>query len=726
MGKYKAFKEGVRKFFGGEMFGDSFLWNPVSGVQGRNKRLLLREYRQYVYSLVSTIAEDVAQYEPIFYYEGKDDQDRVIPNHPFLELLHSPNPNMTQYDLFEATQSFLELTGNCFWYFEVKQTSREPVAIHIIEPHRVEICINQATGQVDGYKVNNYHGTPIPLETDEMLHFKMFNPSNPYWGLGTVEAGLMYIDTENQASSFQRNFLANNGMPVGAVNIKGQISSESFDKVKKQYKQQFQGPNNAGKILFTRAEELSFTKFGSSLADLDMSALKGMSQEEVRTMFRVPKAMLGASDEAGLGRANVEAIEYSYAKRTIDPKLTRIDDTIRLYVRRTYKDSKLMVDHESQIPADREALRAQAQQLTYSVLTQNESRALFDVPAIAGGDQLYVPFNMSPVGQELSATTVEAKSYGKLKVVTQKALPAVEKTGEQSFFSGLDKITGKTESEYERKIVKQIDKQEVTVLSKLDSNLSKDLTKDASEVTYINIEVSASVMVDAVYPSLIAGIEDSGVLSLEFVGLPDEEFVLEQATRDAVFDAEKRLLKSFNEQTAQKIQKVVAIGLEKEQTVEEIKDNVRIVFKEASESRARAIARSEANRAVVAGSEQAYKQAGIKQKQWVAQGESCPICLSLDGTVISVGEAFVDKGSELPGSDGRINDYEAVTGGDAHTNCDCKLVPVKTTKSYKELVHVDRIVEVPDPQIVKELEETREYVEQLELIAGIHGHTEET
>ncbi len=548
MGKYKAFKEGVRKFFGGEMFGDSFLWNPVSGVQGRNKRLLLREYRQYVYSLVSTIAEDVAQYEPIFYYEGKDDQDRVIPNHPFLELLHSPNPNMTQYDLFEATQSFLELTGNCFWYFEVKQTSREPVAIHIIEPHRVEICINQATGQVDGYKVNNYHGTPIPLEKDEMLHFKMFNPSNPYWGLGTVEAGLMYIDTENQASSFQRNFLANNGMPVGAVNIKGQISSESFDKVKKQYKQQFQGPNNAGKILFTRAEELSFTKFGSSLADLDMSALKGMSQEEVRTMFRVPKAMLGASDEAGLGRANVEAIEYSYAKRTIDPKLTRIDDTIRLYVRRAYKDSKLMVDHESQIPADREALRAQAQQLTYSVLTQNESRALFDVPAIAGGDQLYVPFNMSPVGQELSATTVEAKSYGKLKVVTQKALPAVEKMSRTSYIQQLNAVNRQTERQYDDRISKIYGQQKKNVLSRL-YNKAKAL--DPSEVESIAPKSADNVseLIRIVMPVLVDAMEEGGTIAAHFMD-PDYEYLLDKTLRDRIVEAQDRAFKGFNSTTS--------------------------------------------------------------------------------------------------------------------------------------------------------------------------------
>ena len=724
MGKYKAFKEGVRKFFGGEMFGDSFLWNPVSGVQGRNKRLLLREYRQYVYSLVSTIAEDVAQYEPIFYYEGKDDQDRVIPNHPFLELLHSPNPNMTQYDLFEATQSFLELTGNCFWYFEVKQTSREPVAIHIIEPHRVEICINQTTGQVDGYKVNNYHGTPIPLEKDEMLHFKMFNPSNPYWGLGTVEAGLMYIDTENQASSFQRNFLANNGMPVGAVNIKGQISSESFDKVKKQYKQQFQGPNNAGKILFTRAEELSFTKFGSSLADLDMSALKGMSQEEVRTMFRVPKAMLGASDEAGLGRANVEAIEYSYAKRTIDPKLTRIDDTIRLYVRRAYKDSKLMVDHESQIPADREALRAQAQQLTYSVLTQNESRALFDVPAIAGGDQLYVPFNMSPVGQELSATTVEAKSYGKLKVVTQKALPAVEKMSRTSYIQQLNAVNRLTERQYDDRVSKIYGQQKKNVLSRL-YNKAKAL--DPSEVESIAPKSADNVseLIRIVMPVLVDAMEEGGTIAAHFMD-PDYEYLLDKTLRDRIVEAQDRAFKGFNSTTSDDIRRTLLAGIENGETTGELAARIENVYSQVTGYRAQRIAASESNRAIVGSTRDAYSQVGVTQLEWVTDGDPCPECEAMEGTITEVSNGFIDVGDVIPGGD-RVNEYAVIEGGDLHPNCMCKLIPVDNgDRAYKELVKVDRIVEVPDPQIVKELEETREYVEQLELIAGIHGHTEET
>ncbi len=722
----KEFKQGIKRFFSGEMFQDSFLWSNGGSFTGRSKKLLLREYRNLVYSCVSTIAEDVAQYEPIFYYEtGK--QDRILENHPFLQLLHSPNPHTTQYELFEATQSFIEITGNAFWYLEVKESSHQPVAIHIIEPHRVEICVNSTTGKVDGYKVANYAGVPVPIETYEMLHFKMFNPMNPYWGLGTVEAGLLYIDTEHEASKFQRNFLANNAMPVGAINIKGQISSDSFDKVKKQYKQQFQGADNAGKILFTRAEEIAFTKFGSSLADLDMSSLMKQSQDEVRGMFRMPKAMLGASDEAGLGRANVEAIEYSYSKRTIDPKLIRIDDSIRLYCREAYRDPKLLVAHKSQIPADREALRAQAKELTYSVLTQDESRALFDLPPIAGGNLLYVPFNMTPVGTE-TQSPVETKSYGKLKVVSApKALPPVQKQSQTSYIQQINRIHKKAEANYAQNFADQMREQHKKTVSRL-QNLSKALT--ASEASQVGPDDNDDVnsIVRSIMPGLVVAMQQGGQTAVSYVSTENVEYLLTQTLRDRIVAAETRLIKDFNAQTAQQITKQLLVGLEAGEDISQLTARIDGIYDGITGYRATRLATSESNRAVVGSTKDAYGQVGVSYVEWVTDGNPCPECEALEGTIQSVNSAFMSVGDSLDYGDGQTLsvDYADVEGGDLHPNCNCKLVPVMDSeKAYKSPLVVERKVEVADPMVVKELEETKEYVEQLELIAGINGQPEE-
>lgn len=703
-------RSAVAKFFGDTFGGDSFLWNSVGGSGGRNKKQLLGEYRNLVYSCVSTIAEDVGQYEPIFSYETKDG-DRII-EHPFKVLLENPNPSMTQYDLFENTQSFIELTGEAFWYLEVKEQSRLPVAIHTVDPHRVSIEIDQRTGQILYYNVLNFGGTQVRCELDEMIHFKMFNPLNPYRGLGTVEAGLLYIDTENEASSFQKNFLANHATPSGVLSIGGNISKDGFDKVKKQFKQQHQGPRNAGKILFTKADQVAFTKIGASLAELDMSALKKTSQDEVRSMFRMPKAMLGGSDESGLGRANVEAIEYSYSKRTIDPKLTRIDDTLRLYCRRAYKDPKLQIGHVSQIPADREALRAQAKELTYTVMTQNESRGLYELPPIQGGDTLYAPFNISPIGQEIVAL---AKSYGKLKIKAPLQLAApIEKSKQtqQGFLKELNAIHTIAEKAYDSGLSRELEKQKKVVLARF-HNRAKALEEDDIDGIGPDGGDDIAAFMAAITPVLINAMESGGSSAVTFVS-PDGEYILDKALRDRILKAEEKLLNGYNVETAKSITRQLGVGLAKGETTAELAARIETVYSEATGYRAQRIATTEANRAIVGATSDAYEQVGVSQVEWITDGNPCPECEALEGTIIDIGGSFAQ------------NDYGDVEGGDLHPNCNCKLVPVVDgSKSLKQIVYVPQFDDTENQRLLAALAEQEEYTSRLEEIVGLDGPIEE-
>lgn len=720
----RLFPNSLRKFFQGDNpGGQSFMWNPLNPFQGRNKQQLLGQYKNLVYSCVSTIAEDVARYDPCFYYEMPDDQDQKIENHPFDLVLQNPNPSMSEYELYEATQSLIELTGECFWYITLGQYSREPKAIDIMRPDRVKLAINETSGAVEGYIFVRPDGTEIPLELDEVIHFKMYNPLNKYRGLGTVEAGLLYIETETETSEFQRNFMKNQASPSGVLSFKGNIAKPAFDKVKKVWKDQQSGTVNAGKTLFIRETDVDFTKIGLSIADLDMSALKKITQDEVRGMFRIPKIMLGEVEGTGLGRDVAETAEYIYQKRTIEPKLIRLDDSIAKYCRMVYKDPKLQIEHESTIPQDRSKLIAEIKELTGLVYTQDESRRMLDMPEL-GSTDLYVPFNWTPV----LSTPEPVTAKGTMRVVRhiQKALPQIEKSSpEDNYIEQTDNIGMTAEEAYIAKLVPQIAKQEKGVMAHVQSKTIDSITNWVSEgKSFINVEVDTQRFLDAVLPSLVNGIDESGQLTFAYLDAPSEEFVLEQATRDALINSERVILKDFNIQTSERINKVLSMGLEKGENIQQLADRVQEVMDVCSDSRAKGIARSESNRAVVAGQEEAMRQQGIRQKRWVTEADPCPICKGLSGTIIDIGEAFISKGSTIPGTD-IVNDYDDITGGDAHTNCRCKLVPIKGKTAGAKIVTVDRYIE-PDETVVKELEELKEYAHQLELIAGIDGTIDET
>lgn len=383
------------------------VWRPIEStdtfVTWFNKTLgiktpdqLIKEYKGIVYACVTAICEDVAKYEPYFFKYDKNGNESIVLNHPFFQLLHKPSPNLTQYNLFEATQSYLELTGEAFWYLSLGERTRKPYEIDYMNPAKVKIATGD-NGEVIGYTFRKSDGTEIPLDVDEVIHFKTFNPDNPYRGLGTVQAGLLQIRTENAASEFQYNFLENQASPSGVIQVTGKISKEAFAKLKRKWKEGHQGISNAGKTLFIRNGEVKFEKIGLSLSELDMSTLKSMTEEDVLKIFKVPKVILGESDTSGLGRATIEGAEYIFAKRTIDPRLTRIDDTLKLYVKKAYGDDTIEIGHESQVPEDMAAELEEDEAGVDKWLTRNEIRKKRGLEPLDGGDTLYSTFQQIPI-----------------------------------------------------------------------------------------------------------------------------------------------------------------------------------------------------------------------------------------------------------------------------------------------------------------------------------------
>jgi hypothetical protein len=68
-----------------------------------------------------------------------------------------------------------------------------------------------------------------------------------------------------------------------------------------------------------------------------MGGLRKMSLEDVFMMFKVPPALLGKVTEGtGLGRGNIETLEYIFAKWNIDKKMKRFDAIIMFALQRYY------------------------------------------------------------------------------------------------------------------------------------------------------------------------------------------------------------------------------------------------------------------------------------------------------------------------------------------------------------------------------------------------------
>lgn len=410
-----------------------FMQGQRYGVDYRTRNKL-KAYKNVVYGCVSLIGESCGDYTP--YLEKKSGKVWERVDHEFIDLLAQPAGrdaatkavSFSSFDLWEAVSIYQVLQGDAFWYLPQGKTTGKPREIILLRADKVGTDVDPDTGDVNGYFIRTGTGDPIPLEVNEVLRFPLFNPENPYKGKSVVEAGNDYILTDEATSEFTNSFFRNGAAVAGVLNIKGEVTKGAFKKFVRAFREKYQGVSNAGKTAILRDSEASFTKIGLGLDELSMESLRKMSLADVAMMFKVPLELLGKiTDGAGLGRANMEALEYNFAKWNIDKKMKRFDSIIAFALLRYYglDSSQYRVRHENIIPEDKEFELNERDKGVDRWITRNEIRAQEEAPNAPGGDKLFVPAMQLPLDEASSdPAPAAAASY---KPITIKITRNVQK-----------------------------------------------------------------------------------------------------------------------------------------------------------------------------------------------------------------------------------------------------------------------------------------------------------
>lgn len=676
----------VRKFLGTEAAQKGWQSIGVGGAFGGtrtlDRRSQLGEYHDIVRDCVLIRAQSFARYTPLIYATDPDLGQAEPIEHDFTRLLQNPNPNGGKFKLLKEFFGFKLLAGEAFWFVAYgMNNSTVPMQLWPIRPDLVDVVVDEATGEIKGYLVNTLSGKRIALEPHEMLHDLEWNPFSKYRGYSAVAANILSIDTENETARFQMNFLKNNAASAGIVTLKNEYDKTAFEILKKQWNGEYAGAENAGKTIFLQDQEADFTKIGLSLGDLDMSALRGMSQQRLYNAFRTPKALHGETDSAGLGRGNIEAILYEFEALTVDVDFTEFDDFIRLAIKRLYNQD-VWVRHKSFIPEDQAAKLAERVAGVRKWITPNQILREDGYDPVDGGDILTVPFNEMPISELASITATPEPPPATKTITTRRVVRRyVKKAGAQSkaaLFAQNVRIKSGTEKRYLKLFKDQSRKTREAVMAEVKRQLAKSTTtkdvQDLLAVEWVNFveDKGVNVALETLVQQLINGMQQAGETANLFLGAPSEDFVMKQSMLDSVFQSQERLLQSYDRETALKIQKQIAGGLDEGITKDEMASRIEQVFIDGDANDARRIAQTESHRAINEATTESYRQNGVTRIIWRANADACPICEELDGTEIGIDEVFFDVGDEIPTTE-RVNNYAAVAGDcNAHPNCACQ------------------------------------------------------
>lgn len=642
-------------------------------------------YTGYPYTAISAIAQEVASLDLQLYkkvVKGNEVSTVLIHEHEVLSLLQYSNSLSTFYEMVEATQTYLELTGEAYWVLLREENTGIPQEIWLLRPDWIKIVPSKVS-VVDSY-IYNPGGNPgesITFPKENILPFKYFDPKNPYRGKGPIQAAAMPLDIHTFAQEWNRNFFFNSAIPSLIFTTDKRLDKRAVERFVQNWQQSYGGRAKSNKVAFLGG---GFKVDTASLKakELDFTEQQKMMRDDVLAVFKVPKSILGLTDD--VNRANADATTRAFMQRVVTPRMRKFVEKLNEFLLPMYPDAQdLFFDFEDPATEDEVMkLKKFENALKYGWMTPNEVRNEEGLDPIDGGDEL-----VNSDGPKVPRTEAEEEADG-FKLFKKKkqvrVIPKLKKKQKKHMVSvPVKKLETfereKLENDLTRDLTKMIGKMvrersdhEVSKQAQKDSKLPSkfsDEQKDAYWLRFIEFvtdqedtvedlvkelfkeqEKQTLVLLDNVKywkKDLRKGKESSvippigamnqlwkavfiplvrniiilqGAYTLDFLGEPGELDMRSVAVVGYLKEHGADLITGINETTREKLRDQLAEGFANGENLDSLKNRIQSVYSEASKSRAALIARTETIRASNFATLEGYKQSGIvTAKQWLTE-----------------------------------------------------------------------------------------------------------
>jgi len=382
-----------------------------------------------MYAAVSLLAEAAAMTD-IAVFAGKEEDAERLYEHPVLELLRKPAPNMEwlsldKFTVIESIVSSLRLAGNAYLYMGGRSSpKRPPMMLLPLRPDR----ITPVGSNADGVVYYNYEvgGKEFPILTEDVIHLRTFHPLNDFAGLSPIEPASYALSADVAAQRHNLATFKNSARISGVV----ESDKETFKPDQKEMMEQYWqdtytgNPDKAGQLAFLW-DGFKFKDLGMNLRDAEYIEGRKMNRQDSFLTQRVHPALLMAED---VNRANAQTGEYLFAKYTLLPMLTRIIERLNAELMSLYPDNAELRCLDV-VPRDAaQEVAEREMNLRSSVVTPNEVRS-----AIGYDD---APWGNVPIAvMEKVITVNEMRKFAKLDPLEDggdKLLAEVGKSGATS------------------------------------------------------------------------------------------------------------------------------------------------------------------------------------------------------------------------------------------------------------------------------------------------------
>lgn len=279
-----------------------------------------------VNAAVQRRAEAVASIPVIARVNGDE-----VDDHPALQLLSRPNPEMTKMEFVESLHSSLIMGGNAYIERVGVRAVRE---MWNLRTDRMKILTGR-NGWPSAYEYEVAGRTktwPVgaSILDSEVLHFRDYNPLSDDYGLGDMEPAAYAIDVHNESTRWVKALLDNAARPSGAfVHTPSEangsaLGEEQFQNLKKELEETYAGARGSGKPMLLEGG-LSWQEMGVSPREMDFLMTRQQMSREIALAFKTPPMVLGIPGDNTY--SNYKEANAAFYRTTVIP------DAIRVYAR---------------------------------------------------------------------------------------------------------------------------------------------------------------------------------------------------------------------------------------------------------------------------------------------------------------------------------------------------------------------------------------------------------
>jgi HK97 family phage portal protein len=362
-------------------------------------------YNAWVNIAVDILIRNIARADFVVRKGGND-----VVSGPLYDLFRRPNAALSRYDLWKETAAWWFLEGEAFWWFGPDYSGGLPKEMYVLNPKKL-IYEGEGFGglrqELKNYDRRWFYNTgteTVPILSDELIHFKAWNPWNPVRGVNPLVSLALELEQDYYANKANSQLLKHNAIPQGILKTEQTLRPEEADQLEKRWESKY-GAVRAGRKIAVLGKGTSFEALSFSPEVVKLFDLKRWNLYTILAKYGIPPRVANINDKSTSLSGKDTAEQHSaFWKYTLIPSLKQFESILesQFFVRFGLRETGVF--DLSDIP---ELQKSEDEQSSRDIAEINAGlKTINDVLKERGkdpkpwGNLWYRPSNLTPMGKE--------------------------------------------------------------------------------------------------------------------------------------------------------------------------------------------------------------------------------------------------------------------------------------------------------------------------------------